>query len=58
MKARLNKYVKKTVWYENYAPVKEYLDKAFSGKADPREKDPQTTKLSWSEIIKKTFPNK
>ena len=43
------------VWYENYKPVKEYLDREFSKKAAPADKEPKTTKLSWLEVMKNSF---
>ena len=56
MKGRLNKTNQETAWYENDAPVKEYLDKELSKKVDSHPKEPQTAKLSWLDIIKKKFP--
>ncbi len=58
MKGRLNKHNKHTVWYENDAPVREYLDRELSGKADPIEKNPHPVKLSWLEIINKPYTRK
>ena len=56
MKGRFNKPNKKTVWYENYAPVKEYVDRALARKAAHHAKNSQSTRRSWLEIIKKSFP--
>jgi hypothetical protein len=44
-----------TMWYENYEPVQEYLDKEFSKKSTVAEKDPKTVRFSWLEIMKKSF---
>jgi hypothetical protein len=44
-----------TVWYENYEPVREYLDSEFPKKSTIAEKDPKTVRLSWLEIMKKSF---
>ena len=40
-----------TMWYENYEPVQEYLDKEFSKKSTVAEKDPKTVRFSWLEIL-------
>jgi hypothetical protein len=45
----------KTMWYENYKPVQEYLDSEFSKKSTVAEKDPKTVRVSWLEIMKKSF---
>jgi len=45
----------KTLWYENYEPVQEYLDSEFPKKSTVAEKDPKTVRFSWLEIIKKSF---
>ena len=52
MKDPLNEGNKKTVWYENDAPVNEYLEIENIRKADNHEKDPSTEKLSWMDLIK------
>jgi hypothetical protein len=44
-----------TVWYENYEPVQEYLDSEFPKKSTVAEKEPKTVRLSWLEIMKKSF---
>jgi hypothetical protein len=44
-----------TIWYENDAPVREYLDREFSRKSTVSEKDPKTVRFSWLEIMKKSF---
>lgn len=43
------------MWYENYAPVREYLDGELSKKPTVAEKDPKTVGFSWLEIMKKSF---
>ena len=43
------------MWYENYEPVREYLDGEFSKKLAAAEKDPKTARFSWLEIMKKSF---
>lgn len=58
MKGPLNKRENKTVWYENEAPVNEYLDNEYSRKADNHRTDSQPEKLSWLDIIKKSWPVK
>ena len=58
MKLKLNKQKKKTIWYENDAPVREYLDGEVPDKADHLEKDQRAGRLSWLDIIKKSFPVK
>ena len=58
MKGLLNKRDKETVWYENEAPVNEYLDKEYSRKANNQRTDSQPEKLSWLDIIKKSWPVK
>jgi hypothetical protein len=45
----------KAIWYENYKPIKEYLDNELSKKSTITENDPKTVRFSWSEIIKKSF---
>ena len=47
-----------TMWYENYEPVQEYLDREFSKKSTVAEKNPKTVRFSWLEIMKKSFHNK
>jgi hypothetical protein len=49
---------KETMWYENYEPVQEYLDREFPKKPGDKEKDPKTARFSWLEIMKKSFHNK
>ena len=44
-----------TMWYENYAPVQEYLDREFSKKSTVAEKDPKNVGFSWLEIMKKSL---
>jgi len=44
-----------TMWYENDAPVQEYLDRELSRKAAVAKKDPKTVRFSWLEIMKKSF---
>ena len=44
-----------TMWYENYEPVQEYLDREFSKKSAVAEKEPKTVRFSWLEIMKKSF---
>ena len=47
-----------TIWFENYEPVQEYLEREFSRKSASAEKDPKKVKFSWLEIMKKSFHNK
>ena len=47
-----------TMWYENYAPVQEYLDREFSKKSTVAEKDAKNVEFSWLEIMKKSFYTK
>ena len=49
---------KKTVWYENDAPVNEYLDNENFRKTDDDDKKTTSDKVSWSDIIKKSLPVK
>ena len=44
-----------TAWCENYKPVQEYLDSDFPKKSTVAEKDPKTARLSWLELMKKSF---
>ena len=44
-----------TVWYENYEPIQEYLDKEISKKSTVAEKDPKTVRFSWLEVMKNSF---
>ena len=44
-----------TVWYENYEPIQEYLDKEFSKKSTVAEKDPKTVRFSWLEVMQKSL---
>ena len=55
MRGRFKMQDKKTVWYENYEPVQEYLDREFSKKSTVAEKEPKTVRFSWLEIMKKSF---
>jgi len=55
MKGTFKMQDEETMWYENYEPVQEYLDKEFSKKSTVAEKDPKTVKFSWLEIMKKSF---
>ena len=55
MKGTLKMKDEETVWYENYEPVQEYLDREVSMKSNGAEKDPKTVKFSWLEIMKKSF---
>ncbi|MGD9239816.1 MAG: hypothetical protein PVG69_07315 [Desulfobacterales bacterium] len=55
MKGRFKMQDEKTVWYENYEPVQEYLDREFSKKSTVAEKEPKTMRFSWLEIMKKSF---
>jgi hypothetical protein len=55
MKGRLKMKDEKTIWYENYEPIQEYLDREFSKKSTIAEKDPKSVKFSWLEIMKKSF---
>ena len=42
------------MWYENYEPVREYLDSEFSRKSKAADKDLKTVKFSWLEMMKKS----
>lgn len=55
MKGRLKMQDEETIWYENYEPIQEYLDREFSKKSTIAEKDPKSVKFSWLEIMKKSF---
>ena len=55
MKGTFKMQDEETAWYENYAPVQEYLDSEFSKKSTAAENDPKTVKFSWLEIMKKSF---
>ena len=55
MKGKLKMQDEKTMWYENDAPVQEYLDRELSRKAAAAKKDPKTVRFSWLEIMKKSF---
>jgi hypothetical protein len=55
MKETYKRQDKETMWYENYEPVREYLDSEFSRKSSSTGKDPKTTKFSWLEMMKKSF---
>jgi len=45
----------KTLWYENYEPVREYLDREFPRKSTAAKKNPKPVRFSWLEIMKKSF---
>jgi hypothetical protein len=47
-----------TMWYENDAPVQEYLDSEFSKKFTVAEKDQKNLGFSWLEIMQKSFYKK
>jgi hypothetical protein len=55
MRGKVKMQDEKTMWYENDAPVQEYLDRTLSRRASVAEKDPKTVKFSWLEIMKKSF---
>jgi hypothetical protein len=55
MKGPFKMQDEETMWYENYEPVQEYLDSEFSKKSTVAEKDPKTVRVSWLEIMKKSF---
>lgn len=55
MKGKLNMQDDETMWYENDAPVREYLDRELPRKTAGAEKDPKTVRFSWLEIMKKSF---
>ena len=55
MKDTLKMQDEETVWYENYEPVQEYLDRELSKKSTVAEKDPKTVRISWLEVMKKSF---
>jgi hypothetical protein len=42
------------MWYENYEPVREYLDSEFSRKLRDTAEDSKTEKFSWLEMMKKS----
>jgi hypothetical protein len=44
----------KAMWYENFKPIQEYLDREFSKKSIVIKNDPKTVRFSWSEIMKKS----
>ena len=44
-----------TVWYENYEPIQEYLDKELSKKSTFAEKDSKIVRFSWLEVMKNSF---
>jgi hypothetical protein len=58
MKSTFKIQDEETMWYENDAPVQEYLDREFSKKSNVAEKDPKPVRFSWLEIMKKSFHNK
>ena len=45
----------KTMWYENYEPIQEYLDSEFSRKSNGTKEGLKTEKFSWLEMMKKSF---
>ena len=55
MKGTFKMQDEETAWYENYEPVKEYLDSEFPQKSSAPEKNPKTVRFSWLEIVKKSF---
>ena len=55
MKGTVKMQDEETTWYENYEPVREYLDSEFSKKSTGAEKDPKTPRFSWLEIMKKSI---
>ena len=55
MKGKVKMQDEETMWYENDAPVQEYLDRELSRKAAVAEKDPKPVRFSWLEIMKKSF---
>ena len=55
MKGKIKMQDEETMWYENYAPVQEYLDGELSRKSTDEEKDPKTVRFSWFKIMKKSF---
>jgi hypothetical protein len=55
MKGTFKMQDEETMWYENYEPVQEYLDREFSKKSTVAEKNPKTVRFSWLEIMKKSF---
>ncbi|MGD8741744.1 MAG: hypothetical protein PVG34_15610 [Desulfobacterales bacterium] len=55
MKGTFKMKDEETMWYENYEPVQEYLDREFSKKSTVAEKNPKTVRFSWLEIMKKSF---
>jgi hypothetical protein len=55
MKGKFKMQDEETMWYENDAPVQEYLDKAFPKKSNSTEENPKTVRFSWLEIMKKSF---
>jgi hypothetical protein len=55
MKGKLKMQDEETMWYENDAPVQEYLDRELSRKAAVAKKDPKAVRFSWLEIMKKSF---
>ena len=55
MKGTFKMQDEETMWYENDAPVQEYLDRELSRKAAVAEKDPKMVRISWLEIMKKSF---
>lgn len=52
MKEPLKEGDKKTAWYENNAPVNEYLADNNSRKTGNPEKKPPADTLSWIDLIK------
>ena len=58
MKGTFKMQDEETIWFENYEPVQEYLEREFSRKSASAEKDPKKVKFSWLEIMKKSFHNK
>ena len=52
MEDPLNESQKKAVWYENNAPVIEYLNNENFRKTDNNEINPSAERLSWMDLIK------
>jgi hypothetical protein len=50
MRGKVKMQDEKTMWYENDAPVQEYLDRTLSRRASVAEKDPKTVPSEISKI--------
>ena len=55
MKSKFKMQDEETAWYENYEPVKAYLDSEFPQKSIVPEKNPKTVRFPWLEIMRKSF---